>query len=481
MRSRRLWEWVVVGLLGGALLAAGFVGVVFQGQAFAALGLTRDGAPTSLPAGLLEPPRESEPPEDDDPEPPPSATGLVAGAVAAEGPKPDPATLDRKLRALDRKKLKGLDDGPVTVAYEVVDPATGKVVASSKADKPLIPASNTKTLTAIAVLSAFDGSETFPTRVLQPEPGRIVLVGGGDPLLRSVPDKARPYPRPATTDELAAATAKALLAAGQKKVTLGFDASHFAEPGWNETWPSNYRDQVTQLSALWVDEGRLAGGGRSRTPAVDAAKTFAAQLKEHGVTVAGEPKKAKAKGDEVARVESLPVHVLMETAMNRSNNSFTEILGLQLAAHTGHPSTFAGAVDAIEEQLKPLDLWDKGTVLHDSSGLSRLNRVTTHMLARAVALVEDDQRLSVILDGLPTAGVTGTLADRFDDETARPARGVARAKTGTLSLVSTLVGTTATADGRLLSFAFMINGTPDGWAAKVWTDQATGVVASCGC
>mgnify|MGYP002129701448 CR=1 FL=1 len=126
MRSHRLWEWVVVGLLGGALLAAGFVGVVFQGQAFAALGLTRDGAPTSLPAGLLEPPRESEPPEDDDPEPPPSATGLVAGAVAAEGPKPDPATLDRKLRALDRKKLKGLDDGPVTVAYEVVDPETGK-------------------------------------------------------------------------------------------------------------------------------------------------------------------------------------------------------------------------------------------------------------------------------------------------------------------------------------------------------------------
>ena len=79
------------------------------------------------------------------------------------------------------------------------------------------------------------------------------------------------------------------------------------------------------------------------------------------------------------------------------------------------------------------------------------------------------------------ASIEPSRHDRFDDETARPARGVARAKTGTLSLVSTLVGTTATADGRLLSFAFMINGTPDGWAAKVWTDQATGVVASCGC
>ncbi|MFT3887893.1 MAG: D-alanyl-D-alanine carboxypeptidase/D-alanyl-D-alanine-endopeptidase [Arachnia sp.] len=230
-----------------------------------------------------------------------------------------------------------------------------------------------------------------------------------------------------------------------------------------------------------MDEGRLPEGGRSRTPAVDAAKTFAAQLAAHGVTVKGEPKKAKGQGEEIARVESLPVHVLMETAMNRSNNSFTEILGLQLARHTGHPSTFAGAVAAIEEQLRPLGLWEKGTKLHDSSGLSRSNRVTPSTLARAAALIDTDRRLSVLLDGFPTAGVTGTLADRFEDDVARPARGVARAKTGTLSFVSTLAGTTVTDDGRLLAFAFMINGVPDGWAAKVWADQATGVVASCGC
>ncbi|WP_145952964.1 hypothetical protein [Tessaracoccus aquimaris] len=47
--------------------------------------------------------------------------------------------------------------------------------------------------------------------------------------------------------------------------------------------------------------------------------------------------------------------------------------------------------------------------------------------------------------------------------------------------MSSLAGTTLTADDRLVTFAFIINGPPDGWAAKVWTDQATGVVASCGC
>ena len=133
------------------------------------------------------------------------------------------------------------------------------------------------------------------------------------------------------------------------------------------------------------------------------------------------------------------------------------------------------------EQLTGLGVWDEGTVLHDASGLSRSNRVTTNMLAKAVRLLDTDPRLSVILDGLPTAGVTGTLADRFTDDISRPARGVARAKTGTLSLVSSLAGTTLTADDRLVTFAFIINGPPDGWAAKVWTDQATGVVASCGC
>ena len=92
-----------------------------------------------------------------------------------------------------------------------------------------------------------------------------------------------------------------------------------------------------------------------------------------------------------------------------------------------------------------------------------------------------EPRLSVILDGLPTAGVTGTLADRFADDVSSPARGVARAKTGTLSFVSTLAGTTLTADGRLVAFAFIINGPPNGWAARVWADQAAGVVAACGC
>lgn len=476
MKTRRIVEWAVTGVLATVLLVGGFVLGVFHREAAGAVGLTREGAPTTVSPELFAAPTP------DPSEPPAAGNGLVAAAsLPSEGAVPKRETLEAKLKGLDTSKLVGVDGAPVTISYEVLDAKTGEVVASKQPTTPLIPASNTKTLTTLAVMHAFTGSETFATTVVQPAPGQIVLVGGGDPLLLSVPAKAGSYPQPPSTQELATATAKALKEAGQTSVTLGFDASYFEEPGWNATWPSNYRDQVTQLSALWVDEGRLAAGGRSRTPGLDAARIFATQLTAQGITVAAEPAAAKGSGTELARVESLPVHVLVETAMNRSNNSFTEILGLQLARHLDKPTTFAGSVAAIQEQLTSLGVWDEGTVLHDASGLSRENRVTTNMLAKAVRLLDTDPRLSVILDGLPTAGVTGTLADRFTDDISRPARGVARAKTGTLSLVSSLAGTTLTEDDRLVTFAFIINGPPDGWASKVWTDQATGVVASCGC
>lgn len=478
MRTRtRAVEWVLTWLLIGVLLAGGFLAVILQRELLSAAGLTRDGAPSTIDAALFAP----------DPTPtstPPAAgTGLIdAAAQPPVGKLPSRAALEAKLAGLDTSKLvkPQPETGTIVPAFEVIDVETGEVLAARGNTQPLMPASNTKTLTTLAVMNAFTGEETFATRVLQPAAGQIVLVGGGDPMLVSKPVAAGSYPRPASSEELAAKTAAALKAAGTTTVTLGFDASLFTDPGWNSTWPSNYRDQVTQLSALWLDEGRVEGV-RSRTPAAAAATIFAQQLTAAGITVTGEPAPIKGTGTELARVESLPVHVLVETAMNRSNNSFTEVLGFQLALKTGQPATFAGSVSAIQTQLTLLGLWDKGMVLHDASGLSRSNLVTAQSLAKAVRALAVTPRLSVILDGLPTAGVTGTLADRFTDDVSRPARGVARAKTGTLSLVSTLGGTTLTRDGRLVAFAFFVNGSPAGGFAKIWADQATGVVASCGC
>ncbi len=79
------------------------------------------------------------------------------------------------------------------------------------------------------------------------------------------------------------------------------------------------------------------------------------------------------------------------------------------------------------------------------------------------------------------AGVTGTLHDRFGHEISAPARGVARAKTGTLSNVSSLGGTTKTADGAVVVYGIIANGQESAWGSKVWEDQIVGTLSGCGC
>lgn len=473
MPKSRIGQWVATGSVLALVLGASVAGSALRHEITAATGLDRDGgSPTVAPSTFVEP----------TPEPTPTtAAGLLpAAAVAGQGELPDADALAERLEALDVSGLVTPEDEPATVAWEVVDVATGEVLASKGADELLIPASNTKTLTAVALFHAFDGTERFATTVTRPAEDTVVLVGGGDPLLTSEPAEEGAYPAPPSLRELSRRTARQLADEGRKTIKVAYDASWFESPGWAKTWPTNYRSQVTPISALWVDEGRI-DGARQVDPALAAAQTFAKQLAESGIRVEGEPTKGTGGGEELARVESLPVHALAEQAMQRSNNSFTEVLGFQLARATGHPSTFAGATAAIEEQLTELGIWADGAHLDDASGLSRSNLVTAHMLASANRLLATDPQLTNVLDGLPTAGVTGTLRSRFTDELSRPARGVARAKTGTLSFVSTLAGITTTRDDAVLAFAVLANGQVNGWNAKVLEDQVAGVITSCGC
>ena len=191
--------------------------------------------------------------------------------------------------------------------YQVLDVETGDMLTASNADRLLVPASNTKLLTVTALLSVFDGTETFDTTVVSPSPGQLVLVGDDDPLLASAASDGNP--KHASLEKLAARTAEKLKSQSLSKVSLGYDASLFQE-SWATTWPSSYRDQVTQISALWADEGRDAKQVRSTDPAGDAARIFATQLAAQGITVEGSPAETKGSGEEIAKVSSPGVHAL---------------------------------------------------------------------------------------------------------------------------------------------------------------------------
>jgi D-alanyl-D-alanine carboxypeptidase/D-alanyl-D-alanine-endopeptidase (penicillin-binding protein 4) len=107
--------------------------------------------------------------------------------------------------------------------------------------------------------------------------------------------------------------------------------------------------------------------------------------------------------------------------------------------------------------------------------------VPAGVLAAVVAGAADGslEGASALLAGLPVAGYDGTLFDRGDAGTAP---GTVRAKTGTLLGVHALAGTVVTADGRLLAFAVVANGSSSSEAAtESALDDVAAALAGCGC
>ncbi|MBP8932524.1 MAG: D-alanyl-D-alanine carboxypeptidase, partial [Paracoccus sp.] len=69
-----------------------------------------------------------------------------------------------------------------TLAYAVLDPATGEVLAQRAADLALPPASTLKSVTALYALDRLGEGHRFTTRVIRAG-NMLILAGGGDPVL----------------------------------------------------------------------------------------------------------------------------------------------------------------------------------------------------------------------------------------------------------------------------------------------------------
>lgn len=435
-------------------------------------------------------------------------TGLTASGAESKAAAPTPAPSRTPVPLItsapvlatgsggappDAKALAGRLGGPLgsaalggRVGAVVMDAATGATLFSSRPTTGLTPASTTKVVTAVAALTELGPDARLTTRVVSgPAKNSIILVGGGDPTLAGPKATGRVYPRPASLGTLAARTAKALKAAGVTKVTLAYDDSLFSGPRTAEGWKPNYVPEgtVAPVTALMHDVGRVHPRTRQRwpDPSRATAVTFAALLKRHGVTAGSGPREAKA-GDgarELARVESAPVYQLVERMLTDSDNDLAEALARHVALKQGLRGTFADGAKACLRVLRDLGAHE-GVRISDGSGLSTANRITPRALARLLALAAapENPHLHTAISGLPVAGFTGTLDDRYDKKESERGAGLVRAKTGTLNGVNTLAGVARTSGGRLITFAFMADRVPAHDPAVAALDRLAAIVST---
>jgi serine-type D-Ala-D-Ala carboxypeptidase/endopeptidase (penicillin-binding protein 4) len=416
------------------------------------------------------------------PVPPPRAPTVKPGVVPVSDTAPEPSVggLAAALAAVVADPNLGKLGGRIT------DALTAKELWQVADDVPLVPASTNKVLTAAAALLTLDRQARVSTRVVasgQNAQGAVVLVGAGDPTLSAAPaDQPTWYRGAPRISDLV----EQIRRSGVTPTAVQVDTSAFSGPTMAQGWDPADVDNgdISPIESAMIDAGRIqpttVNSRRSRTPALDAGRELAKALglDPAAVTIATAPAGAR----QLAVVQSAPLVERLSEMMNSSDNVMAECIGREVAAAINRPRSFAGAVDAVTNRLSTAHVDATGAALLDSSGLSGDDRLTAKTLDGTVqaAAGSDQPALRALLDLLPIAGGSGTLADRFlDPATNQGPAGWLRAKTGSLTAVNSLVGVVTDNSGRVLTFAFVSNGAGsngrnvmDALATRLW---------SCGC
>jgi D-alanyl-D-alanine carboxypeptidase/D-alanyl-D-alanine-endopeptidase (penicillin-binding protein 4) len=372
-----------------------------------------------------------------------------------------------------------------TTGCVTVDGPTGPVTAL-QGELPLAGASTQKLLVGAAAISVLGARHRFETRAVSNATlhdgtlaGDLTIVGGGDPMLST--STAASTPQAPNTP--LSALADAIVGAGVHRIdgALVTDDSRYdrerAVPEWDPTDVA--QGEIGALGALIVNGGRGNDGHAVADPAFATVQELATMLAARGVTIAGgtadRASAARASEPEIASVASPPLDQIVEQMLTISNNETAELLTRELGVARAKDGSTAAGTRVIPEVLSRLGVPTAGVALVDGSGLAPTDRVTCAALMGVIAL-GSESRFSGIIRGLPVAGQTGTLAERF---VGTPLAGRLRAKTGHITDVVGLAGVIPPAGGSNASsyrFASVANGNFSTSEGESLQDQIAGLI-----
>ncbi len=350
----------------------------------------------------------------------------------------------------------------------------GGTVYADGGDRPVVPASTLKVLTAATALSLIPPGERFATEVragAAPVNGVIAgdlwLVGGGDPLLET-PDYSRTQEHSPTIATDVTALADQLVASGITRINGAVvgDDRRYDDVRRVKTWKRQYiaSGEVGPIGALSINDNFTIKNARgARTGAVDpprdAAAEFAALLVERGVTIGSEARGAKLSDPPatvvapslLAKIESQPIEIVVQELLVWSDNTAAEMLLKEVGFRsTKQQGSAESGVAAVKAFVATRSSETYNAV--DGSGLDRSDQVTCSLLTDVLA---GEKPGGALEHALPVMGESGTLRRRLRGDDAA---GKVRAKTGSLNGVSSLAGFADTAGANRAVFAFVGNG-----------------------
>jgi len=141
---------------------------------------------------------------------------------------------------------------------------------------------------------------------------------------------------------------------------------------------------------------------------------------------------------------------IVKESLNMPAETLLRVLGLEIRGE----GTASAGIDVVKETLETMGISRGSYVYADASGLSRRNLISADVFVRTLGFMYQQPVFPRFYAAMAIAGTDGTLKNRLTGVTVK---GNIRAKTGTITGVSSISGYMRTADGEMLAFSMIAN------------------------
>ncbi len=344
------------------------------------------------------------------------------------------------------------------VGIQVYDLTADSVIFRYNDQQLMRPASTMKVITAITAINRLGGDYQFKTELCYTGEikgstlyGNIYCVGGFDPRFNN--------------DDLTAFV-EAIHKMGVDSIrgNLYADKSMKDSQMYGEGWC--WDDDNYVLSPLLIGRKDIF------------MQRFLNELQKSGIYVfanIGEAHKPQNAYCIVSRFHTMD-QILMRM-LKESDNLYAESMFYQIAASTGdNPASAKSARTIIKQLVNKLGLNAGKYKFADGSGLSLYNYISAELEVMFLKYAYQNGNIYLhLLPALPIAGKDGTLKSRMKGAFTRDN---VKAKTGTVTGISSLAGYCKAANGHSLCFSIINQGVMHGKNGRAFQDKVCTVLCS---